>query len=173
MAPLPSFDTSWVSPTDAVVTLRSLPRRFGEAFDRAARAAGAADDDDDVITRRPADGGLSPLAHAAWTASALEEIGSAFRRVQEASNPPITLPARDPPGPVDGPDDTMASVLARLGDRARSVADALAAVHGVDWLRTGQAATGPVSALDIARHGVRLGVEHLRAVEAATRPGGR
>ncbi len=170
MAPPPSFDTSRVSPTDAVVTLRSLPRRFGEAFDRLAGAGGA---DDDDVTRGPADGGLSPLAHAAWTASALEEIGSAFRRVQEVSNPPITLPPLDPPGPVVGPDDTVASVLARLGERARSVADAMAAVHGEDWLRTGQAATGPVSALDIARYGVRLGVEHLRAVEASIHPGGR
>jgi hypothetical protein len=163
MAPPPGFDTSRVSPTDAVVTLRSLPRRFTEAFSRAEGA--------DVIAREAAGGGLSPLAHAAWTATALEAIGSAFRKVQESTNPRIELPPVDPPGPAGGPTDTPASVLGRLGDVARSVADALAAVHGEDWLRTGQTATGTIAALDIARHGVRIGIEHLRAAEGAIGPG--
>jgi hypothetical protein len=167
MAPPAGFDTSRVSPTDAVVTLRSLPRRFTEAFNRAGGAGTAGRDE--VLARRPAGGGLSPVAHAAWTATALDEVASAFRRVQEATNPLIELPTVDPPSPVVGAGDTPASVLARLGASARSVADTLAAVHGEDWLRTGQAPSGPVSALDIARHGVRIGIEHLRAAERTIR----
>jgi hypothetical protein len=57
--------------------------------------------------------------------------------------------------------------LARLGDIAGSVADAMADVHGDTWSRPGQAAAGEVSALEIARLGVRIGVEHLRAAERA------
>lgn len=157
--PSPGFDTSRVSPRDAVATLRSLRRRYAEAFDQA--------DDPGELGRRSPDGGLSPRQHAAWTASALDAIGSALQRVVVTSNPPIELPTVDPPGPVTVGPDNPSSVLSGLGDTARWVADAMADVHGDDWARTGRTATGDVSALEMARLAVQIAIEHLRAAEAA------
>ncbi len=52
-ATAPGFDASQVSPQDAIVTLRSLRRRFAEAFDEA--------EDPADLTRCARGGGLSPL----------------------------------------------------------------------------------------------------------------
>ncbi|MDQ6617015.1 MAG: hypothetical protein M3083_20285 [Actinomycetota bacterium] len=161
-SPSPGFDTSRVSPSDANVTVRSLPRRFAEAFDRA--------DSPDDLVRRPPEGGLSPLEHAAWTAEALEAIGSALGRVLVAGDPQVELPPVNPPGATGGGGGDPAAVLARLGDAARSLADAMADGHGQDWSRTGRTPSGNVSALDIARLAVRIGVEHLRAAEEELKP---
>jgi hypothetical protein len=152
-----SFDTSQVSPPDAIVTLRSLRRRFGEAFDRVK--------DPDQLAGAATGRSLSPLGHASWTASALEAIGVALRRVVLENGPNVDLPPVDPSGPVPAAD--RHAVLARLGEQAASVADAIADVQGDDWTRTGESPAGAVSALDIIRLGVRIGVEHLRAAEAA------
>jgi hypothetical protein len=150
----PAFDASQVSPQDAIVTLRSLRRRFAEAFEDGEKAGLS---------------GLSPLADAAWTATALEAIGSALERVRVADDPEIALPSVDSTGGAGARDQDPAAVLARLDDVARSVADTMAKFHGEDWTRTGRTPAGEMSALDIARLGVRIGVEHLRAAEQAIR----
>ncbi len=160
--PAPAFDARGVSPNDTVITLRSLRRRFAEAFEQAESPGD--------LAQRTA-GGLSPLEHAAWTATALATIGSALRMVLISDHPDVELPPIDPPRPPTGGNGDPADVLARLGDTARTVADAMADVHGDDWARAGQARTGEVSALDIARLGVRIAIEHLRAVEGAITPG--
>src|ERR1700738_756761 len=122
----PGFDASGVSPSDATVTMRSLRRRFAEAFDQADRP-------DDVMQARPG-GGLSPLEHAAWTAQALEAIGAALRPVLVSEDPRVELPPVDPPREAGaglvGPGDTPGTVLARLGEVAGTVADLMANVHG-------------------------------------------
>jgi hypothetical protein len=153
----PTFDASQVSPQDALVTLRSLRRRFAEAFDRA--------EDPAELARRLPGEALSPVEHAAWTATALETVGGALDRVAFADNPQIELPAAEPPGAVGGPHDSPSTVLSRLGDIARSVTDLMTQIHGTDWARTGRADGGSVSALDVVRRGVEIGVNHLRATE--------
>lgn len=169
MAPPPGFDTSRVSPQDAIVTLRSLRRRFAEAFDQGEHA--------DDSAQRPAAGGLSPVEHAASTASALSVIGTALHRVVSADNPRVELPNGDPTATAagvsggTGTGDSAATVLARLGEIARSVADAMADIHGDAWSRTGQVATGEVSALGIARLAVQIAIDHLRAAERAMSAG--
>jgi hypothetical protein len=153
----PSFDASQVSPQDALVTMRSLRRRFAEAFDGA--------EDPAALARRPPGGGLSPLDHAAWTATALEAVGVALDRVALADNPDIELPAADPPAAVAGPSEGASTVLSRLGDVARAVTDLMSHIHGTEWARTGRADGIAVSALDVVRRGVEIGVNHLRATE--------
>jgi len=154
-----SFDASGVSPPDAIVTLRSLRRRFAEAFERA---------DNPADLSRRSDDGRTPLEHAASTTTAFETIGSALRKVLLSEHPLVELPAVDPSGSAGtGGNLTGASVLAALGDTAGKLADTMADAHGEDWSRSGQSATGEVSALDIARLAVQIGINHLRAAERA------
>jgi hypothetical protein len=167
------FDASHVSPQDAIVTFRSLRRRFAEAFDQA--------EDAGDVTRLRDGASLSPLQHAASTASALQAIGIAVERVNVAENPEISLPPVVPAGPgggsatraTAGGESTPPAVLAHLGDIAGSVADGMAEMHGDDWTRTGRTPEGEVTALDIARLGVRIGIDHLRAAQEAIRAGSR
>ena len=82
------FDASTVSVPDAIVTLRSMPRRWRGAL------ALLDDEDDAVLRRRPADGSPSALEHAEAAREALggssggdvvESIGEAAdRRAAEA-----------------------------------------------------------------------------------------
>ncbi|HEX3424521.1 MAG TPA: DinB family protein [Acidimicrobiales bacterium] len=160
--PPPGFDASGVSPQDAIVTLRSLKRRFAEAFDRA--------DPPDAVSQ-PFAGGLSPLDHAAWTATALDQLGAALHQVLVADDPEVRLPPEDPPAGAGGGGGDPAAVLARLGERADALAAAMSEVHGKDWSRTGRGPSGEVTALDIARLAVRLGIDHLRAAETALQGG--
>ncbi len=159
-----AFDTSKVSPSDAAVTLRSFPRRF--------RAVLTLPEDeqrpDDVVHRRPGAGGLSAVEHAAWTTSAIERVESEFRRVVREKDPVLDLPPVDVGPPVPGGEDPTDAVLARLETAAESLADRIGDVHGEEWGLTGRL-PGPdsrkVSALDVVRYSVQIGVEHLRAAE--------
>jgi hypothetical protein len=145
------FETGGLSPIDATVAIRSLPRRFAEAFARATSPQQ-----------------LTPevLGHAAWTATALESVRRALQRVVLDNDPSVELPPVDPPAPVtvEGP---PAPVLTQLAAAATGLADAMADIGGQDWTRTGRTANGPVTALDIAQLAVRIGIAHLRAAEAA------
>ena len=151
MAP---FDTSQVSPSDAIATLRSLRRRFADAFSRAKRP-------EDLATPEPC--GLSPIGHAEWTAQALRMIEAALRTVEVHDSPTVTVPPEDPaaaPSPVDA-----GTALADLAAAADGLADAMAGVHGNDWARTGHSAAGDFSALDLGRLAVQIAVDHLRTAE--------
>lgn len=163
----PRFDASHVSGPDAIVTLRSFRRRFAEAFDQAEGA--------DVLSQRPQGSPWPPAEHAAATATALAAIGVALKQVMVSENPAVQLPEADGAGPASarpqGEDETPAAILAHLGEVARSVADVMAEIHGDAWTRTGQTPGGPVSALDMARLGVRIGVDHLRGAEQAITAG--
>jgi hypothetical protein len=164
MAPSsPPFDTSRVSPSDAATALRSFPRRFAAIL----RPPDDADEGrlDDVVHRRPADGGLSALEHAAWTATGIAQVAEAFRRVAIEDDPPIELPPIDVSPPVAGGSEPLDTVLARLAAASDQMADAISGVHGNDWNRPARVGAQQVIALDVARHAVRLGVEHLRAAE--------
>jgi len=163
----PAFDTSQVSPSDAAVTLRSLRRRFNEVLTRPAVVEAPGD----PLHRRPADGGLSPVEHAAWVATALPAVDRALRQVLVESNPEIDLPPVDVPAPVEGGDLDAHAVVEVLGDAADALAGTIAGVNGADWTRTGHSQDGPVTALDVGRLAVRIGVEHLRGAEQVLSPG--
>lgn len=151
MAP---FDTSQVSPSDAIATLRSLRRRFADAF---SRAKGPPD------LSSPEPGGLSPIGHAEWTAQALRTIETALHSVEVHDNPTVDLPPEDPPAPP--PTVDAGTALTDLAAAAQSLSDAMAGVHGDDWARRGRSAAGDVTALDLGRLGVRIAVDHLRTAE--------
>ncbi|HEX9548241.1 MAG TPA: DinB family protein, partial [Acidimicrobiales bacterium] len=150
-------------PSDVATTLRSFPRRFRAAL----RPPGDSDEGrtDDALHRRPADGGLSAIEHAAWTATAIAQVNEAFRQVIIEDNPLIDLPPIDVPAPVEGGSDSVDAVDARVEAAGEPLANAIANVHGTEWTRTARVGDQQITALDVVRHAVRLGVEHLRAAE--------
>ena len=158
------MDLSQLSPSDAVVALRGLERRYRGLF------AGLSDDEapDDLAHRRAGD--WSAIDHAVAATRFIAGANRALARVLTADSPPVAATDVDPavspspgapPGPVDGP-------LAALGAEANAMADRIDHVPTGDWTRpavVGNGAGRTVTALDIARAAVDAGVTHLRAAE--------
>jgi hypothetical protein len=158
------MDLSQLSPSDAVVALRGLERRYRGLF------AGLSDDEspDDLAHRRA--GGWSAVDHAVAASRFIAGANRALARVVTVDSP--TVPAADvdptasvspgaPPGPVDG-------FLVELGGEANAMADRIEHVATGDWTRTAVIDDGSsrtVTALDVARAAVDAGVTHLREAE--------
>jgi DinB superfamily len=143
--------------------LRSFPRRFTAVLAR----PDDEDRPDDVLHRRPKSGGLSAIEHAAWVAAGIAQVGKAFAAVMYLDDPAVSLPALDPEPPVGtdvvgvDPDSVVATIRAA----AVALAGAIEQAPKDGWNRTGHAADEPVSALDVVRFAVHLGVHHLRLAE--------
>ena len=157
------MDLSSLAPSDIVVTLRGLERRFRGLF------AGLGEDEtpDDVAHRVV--GGWSPIEHivaAAWGISAADRALAAVLTddTPTLADADVDPAARPKPGGVTG---TVHERLSELGLEANAAADRVEGTPARDWVRTGVVGgTGhAVTALDIARHGVEAGVTHLRAAE--------
>jgi hypothetical protein len=163
--PTSGVESSQISPADAAVTLRSLPRRF------AAELATPDDDDrpDDALHRRPLGGGLSAIEHAAWVASALPGLGQALHRVLFDTDPAIEVPALDPEPPVDHADRSAEDTVAAIAAATGPLADVIDGVDGNDWRRPGLLIGKDVTALDVAQGAVQLAVYHLRTTERTLR----
>ncbi len=158
------MDLSQLSPSDAVVALRGLERRYRGLF------AGLSDDEspDDLAHRRA--GGWSAADHVVAAARFIAGANRALARVLTADSPSVAPADVDPtassspgasPGPVDGP-------LRELGAEANAMADRIDHVPAGDWTRpavVGNGAGRTVTALDIARAAVDAGVTHLREAE--------
>jgi hypothetical protein len=154
-------DDSQISPSDAVVTLRSLPRRF-------AAALALPEDEqrpDDVLHRRPASGGLSAIEHAAYTAAALPHIADALRLVLSRDNPEVAVPPLEVDPPVDGGSASADEVVEQMAAAAEALAKEISNVSGSEWIRPGRVGAQTVNALDLARAAVQLAIFHLRAAE--------
>jgi hypothetical protein len=158
------MDLSQLSPSDAVVALRSLERRYRGLF------AGLNDDEspDDLAHRRAAD--WSAADHVVAAARFIARASGALARVLTADSPSVAAEDVDPgaspspgvpPAPVDG-------LLAELGSEANAMADRIEHVPAGDWTRpavVGDGSGRTVTALDIARAAVDAGVTHLREAE--------
>jgi hypothetical protein len=161
--PICGFDGSQLSPADAAVALRSFPRRFTLVLAR----PDDEDRPDDVLHRRPGSGGLSAVEHAAWVATGLAQAAEAFGAIVYSSAATVTLPALDVDPPVRGGDAGPDAVVAAIKGAADPLASAIGDAPADAWTRTGLSAEGPVTALDVVRLAVHLGVHHLRQAEQA------
>jgi hypothetical protein len=157
------MDLSRLAPSDAVVALRGLERRYRGLF------AGLGEDEtpDDVAHRVV--GGWSPIEHivaAAWAISAADRALAAVLTEDSPVLDPADVPseARPKPGQVTG---TVHERLAELGLEANAAADRVEGTPASDWERSGTVAgtDRTVTALDLARLAVEAGVTHLRAAE--------
>jgi len=154
-----------ISPGDAAVALRSLPRRY--------RAALRPIDDDQVEewAQQVGADGSSAVEHLAGAARGITMLHQALRQVMHASSPPVLLPAvldasAREWGHTDG---DVEAELVLLADEAEAMAQTVTDAPGKDWTRTATVAghDGEITALDVVAEAVRTGVDELKAATAA------
>jgi len=162
VCPTCGLDFDKVSPRDAVVAVRSFPRRYRALLS----SPGDDDGPDPVIRRRPSACIWSALEYAAHVADVLDEIGVVVRRITMEDRPALTMP--DPEARVvDKRFNAMEriEVLGWLELVCASLADLLGGVRADDWTRIGRFDVGERDALALARDAVHEGAHHLRDVQ--------
>ncbi len=158
-----TIDLSKLSPNDAVVALRSYPRRY-----RGALAPIEDDESIEELAQQVGPEGRSAVELAADTVRTWSVLGEALRRIQVDDTPVVHGAVVDPAQrhwetPVH---ETVPSVLEQLDDGAVQLADAADLVSGEQWLRRADVAGGgSVTAFDVVREAVRVGHENLAAIE--------
>ena len=157
------MDLSTLAPSDAVVALRGLERRYRGLF------FGLGEDESpDDIAHRPVQGwsALEHIVAGAWGIAGADRALAAVLTVDHPVLAPedVDPAARPKPGPPTG---TVHERIAELGIEANGAADRIEHVPAKDWDRAGSVAGGDrtVTALDLARLAVDAGVTHLRAAE--------
>jgi hypothetical protein len=152
-----------VSPSDAIVAIRSFPRRYTDVLARP-------DDDDlpdDPAKRRPSPDEWSALEHAGIVPVVMEGVAEAVRLIEIRDNPNLALPDESQPQPVNSVEEVLAHLHA-ASDRLVAQLDLVPSSDG--WTRTGQLPDGDaVAAVWLVRHAVHVGSHRLRLAEAAMR----
>jgi hypothetical protein len=152
------------APSDAVVALRSLERRFGAVF------AGRGDDESpDDLAHRIGSQGRSALDHVVAAARTIALLGRALDQIL-VSESAVLHPGVADPSERDWPDGAAGTVEERLEDlarEARSLADRAARAHGADWDRRGQVAgqDASISAAAILWDAVDTALGHLKSAQ--------
>lgn len=159
------MDLSTLAPSDAVVALRSLERRYRNLFTEL-------DDDESpyqLATRPAADGwtALQHVAAAAWAiAASRRAVSSVLQHDEPRLDPSDVDPALRPrPSAGTGP---VHERLAELGLEAAQLADRADHVAPTEWGREGIVDDGSnrrITALDALRMAVDAGVSHLRGAK--------
>jgi hypothetical protein len=155
--PTCGFRPETVPPADALVAVRSFPRRYR------ALLGGLGDDPDaDMLTRR-APGGWSALEHAGHVRDVLHAVDMRLQRVLREDEPVLPQIPQTPPAGVheQGPELVLAALAANAEQLARTMAD----ISGKEWARSGTRDGRQVGALDLAREAVHAGAHHLREAE--------
>jgi len=157
------LDYDTVSPGDAVVAVRSFPRRY-----RALLIGPDTDDDDPdaVIRRRPEPTTWSALEYSAHVADVLDEISVAVRRIVVEDQPALT--SSDPDRRVAEKNYNAmdrVEVLGWLDLVCAGLGDQIDGVRADDWTRIGRFDWGDRDALAMTRNAVHEGSHHLRDVQ--------
>jgi hypothetical protein len=149
-------------PSDAVVALRSLGRRFRGIL------TGIDDASPDDLAHRNGSDGRSALDHVAAATRTITFLGRALEQVLQ-SDDPVLHPAVLDPAERDWPDasGTVDELIDELAREAERVADGGSHVAAADWTRQGRVAgnDATVSAVDILWDAVDSAVAHLKAAE--------
>jgi hypothetical protein len=155
------LDLDGISPPDAVVAVRSLPRRWRGAFAK----AGDEEDSEAQLRRRPPDGGPSAVELACRVAEALAVLDGHVRRAKVSDQPDLS--------PADVPADRVAAcaerspeaVLDQLTAAAEALGATLDSVPGSAWLRPATLDGHLTDVRGLARAAVHEGTHHLREAE--------
>lgn len=160
-------DLSQLAAPDAVVALRSYPRRF-----RSAVLPLADDPTVEAFAERIGPDGHSAVEIVVAVANTWVLVGQALRQVLISDDAVVHAGATDPSQRTweVPPGTSVDGALDRLADEAEALAAAVDAVPSRDWSRTGAVAGGgTVTALDLVREAVRTGAQGLVDAEAAIR----
>jgi hypothetical protein len=152
-----------VSVPDAIVALRTFPRRW-----RAALAV-LDEEDEKVLRRHPQPDVWSALGYAAHTRDALAVNGWALDRTLTEDHPVFEWPDAEVRNTTAaGYDDLdVTAVLDELGTNATRIADRADRTDAADWRRPASIPHehGEVDALWFLHHAVHEGSHHLRDVQ--------
>jgi hypothetical protein len=163
MPSMSSLDVSHLSAPDAIVALRSYPRRFRQAF-----AVGPDEIDIEELAHRLSPDGHSAIEALHDTTSTLVLLDQALHQVA-VHDDPVLHPAvgdTDARGWPLPPGFTVMQGLDELDAEIGVLVEAAERVHGEDWNRSGRvAADGTITALDVLREAVLVGVHGLRRAE--------
>lgn len=157
---------SSVSPSDAAVTLRSLPRRYRSVLQPL--------DDPQVEewAERVGPEGTSALDHLVQASRGITLLHQALRQTANGEQPPTLPPAVldegarawDTPGGA-----TVEAELDLLAEEAEAMATTISDLPGSAWNKTATVAggAGELTALQVVQEAVRTGVTHLKAAQQA------
>jgi hypothetical protein len=160
------MDTSALSPADAIVALRSFPRRYREA------TALQPGDNDRRLYHTPGLVGRSVMDLAVETVRTISLIQRALDDVLTTEKPALhtavlTRRLRDFDTVAHG---DIPDVLAELDDVAPAFADRVGRVPTDDWVRTGTpVGATPVTALALLQEAVSTAADNLRDIEVTMR----
>lgn len=160
-------DVSQLAAPDAVVALRSFPRRI-----RAAVLPLADDPTVEALAERVGPDGRSAVDIVVGVTNTWVLLGQGLRQVLVADDPVLHAGVLDPAEREwEPPPGTSADgALDRLTDEAEALADAVDGVAGRDWNRTGTVTGGgSVTAIDLVREAVRVGAQGLLDAQEAIR----
>lgn len=148
-----------LAPGDAAVALRSLPRRFREAF----RPAELSGDSDAVDPASAPDGGPSPLGLILAASRAVESLRKAIDRTLASDSPSLDRvvldrEARDRPGEASG---TVQGALADLEGNVEALAEDVSRTPLKDWARPALVGGSAVDALELLKEAVASGRTYL------------
>lgn len=164
-------DVSRLGAVDLAAALRSYPRRYREAIDRAARSQNLAHEE---VACRPGPDGTSGIDHLLDAVSTLTLVEQALTQVLRTDDPALHPGVLDPTHRQWAPPSglSLTTLLEMLDDQCDDLADVVDAVPSADWDRTGHIADGPeVLAVDLVREAVRVGSDNLRALSTSLAAG--
>ena len=153
------YDPASVSPADAVVAIRSFPRRYRAPLTRFLKG----EDGDVVLRQRPDPTGWSALEYAAHVRDAFRFGAHILRRVFSEDRPFFADVDPDRVAMDMGYNTQDPTVVAdELQQRAERLADVVEGAPADAWDRTAQfGRRGDVTALWVVRYAVHEGNHHL------------
>lgn len=153
---------SHLSPSDAVVAMRTWPRRYRAAF------APRDEQQIDEIAVRLGPDGVSALELAVQSVRTWVLLEKALHDIRLLDAPTVHPAVADPAARAwdSFTAETLDSVLEQIDDVSTSLADAIESMPSIDWTRTANVAGGDeIDALTVAQEAVRVGADNLRAIE--------
>ncbi|MCU0311219.1 MAG: hypothetical protein MUE36_09770 [Acidimicrobiales bacterium] len=160
-----SYDLSSLPPADAVVALRSFPRRYRSALR-------PLDDDESVdeLAQRLGPDGQSAVELVVDAVRTWALQREALHQIRLAATPLLHAAVVDPAHRTwdASVHESLADALDQVDDHASELADEAARFSANDWTRRGTiAGSGTAGALDVVRAAVRVGRDNLVAAERA------
>jgi hypothetical protein len=147
-------------PGDAVVALRTLPRRVNAAL-------GVVDEVTEGRAHQLGADGVSAIEAILGATATLAVLEKGLSDVSILDDAPLhpAVTNRRLRSIELSTNEPSEAVLEQFTERVTAVADLADSIEGKDWSRTGVVADVRISALDLLRDAVEVGVEALTQVE--------